>query len=147
MCIVDGRIQTWSFYAACLLLKVIVCHKALWINVSWNCYASLDIFYLLLLTTWSPPIPPHPPPSDYCGSDPALLPLGNQCLDWSDCHCCVSSCTILCGHEAVPNTEEHSGEHIYVQTFGTAYIKISFHLVLVALKGMAAKPTLWPIMK
>lgn len=50
--------------------------------------------------------------SDHRGSDPALLPLGNQCLDWSDRHRRVSSCTILRGHQAVPNTKEHSGEYL-----------------------------------
>lgn len=50
--------------------------------------------------------------SDHCGSDPALLPLGNQCLDWGDRHRRVSSCTILRGHQAVPNTKEHSGEYL-----------------------------------
>lgn len=48
--------------------------------------------------------------SDCCGCDPALLPLGNQCLDWSGRHRRVSSCTILCGHQAVPDTKEHPGE-------------------------------------
>lgn len=50
--------------------------------------------------------------SDHRGSDPALLPLGNQCLDWGDRHRRVSSCTILRGHQAVPNTKEHSGEYL-----------------------------------
>lgn len=50
--------------------------------------------------------------SDHRGSDPALLPLGNQCLDWSDRHRRVSSCAVLRGHQAVPNTKEHSGEYL-----------------------------------
>lgn len=52
----------------------------------------------------------YPSLSDCPGSDPALLPLGNQCLDRSDRHRRVGSRAVLCGHKAVPDTEEHSGE-------------------------------------
>lgn len=63
----------------------------------------------------SPPNQPNVPrsavpSSDRRGSDPALLPPGSQCLDRRHRHRCVGSGPVFCGHQAVPNTEEHSGE-------------------------------------
>lgn len=72
-------------------------------------------FNTKLLCVWSPN---HPdllrsasPSSDHCGGHPALLPPGNQCLDRSHRHCCVGTSPVFCGHQVVPNAEEHLGEY------------------------------------
>lgn len=121
----------WGLYAWYILpfnLMLLLCSRSLFLtkcSVLWsygsqwavlcNWWSVLGnhLFLIFLSTTWTCCLSLFILRSDYCGSDPALLPPGNQCLDWSDRHCCVSSCAVLCGHKAVPNTEEHSGAYIH----------------------------------
>lgn len=48
--------------------------------------------------------------ADHRGGDPALLPPGGQCLDWSERHRRVGAGSVLRGHQAVPHAEDHPGE-------------------------------------
>lgn len=77
------------------------------------------------------PVPPsiHPdllwsasPSSDHCGSHPALLPPGNQCLDRSHRHRCVGTGPVFCGYQVVPNAEEHLGEYKCKCSSGSANV-------------------------
>jgi hypothetical protein len=68
--------------------------------------------------SWSRQLIPLLSPSlDHCGRDPPLLHPWGQCLDWSSCHHSAGSCTVLCGHQALPGTAEHPGEYTRIYMF------------------------------